>query len=275
MHKIVIACELVKNVVVLAAFALEFSNSRNFNEYFENLGRKISLIVFTYIWFISIAYIDFTKKRLFLWSSETFYNILAILGIASLLFIAVYFVIKNVKKASATLILWAMFIAYLSSSYFRIITNWNLLLNHLTFTFVPICTILGLYFVLVLQAGIFYEHRFYLVHKLNELIELKAIQLILVIFTSFCMPYFYFYPSNERKTQFCLLAIGSYFLFSISVDLLIRKVIKSKLSLENWAQKHDGRAYHDSVRLGHARVYFDDNYLIVMSINNLLFIINK
>jgi len=241
MHKIVIACELARNFVVLVAIAVAFSNSRNFNRYFENRKRNISLIVFTYIWFISIAFIDLTKRRWLLWSSETFYAFLALLGMTFLLFFVVNFVIKNVKKASATLFLWAMFIAYLTTNYFGIDTNWNLLSNQLLFTFLFILYLPVFYFLFVFQDEhqTSYEHLMdYLAHKLIELIELKVIQLILVIFTSSCMPYFYFHSSNEKKRQFYLIAIGSYFLFSIIVDLLIRKVIKSKLSLENWAQKH-------------------------------------
>ena len=236
MHKIVFACELVKNIVVLAAFSVAFSNSRNFYKYFENLGRKIYLIIFTYIWFVLIVFMRFNFYDR---PAKDFLElILAILIKALLLFFVVNFVIKNVKKASATLILWAMFIAYLTTNYFRINTGWNdILTAHIAYMSV-ICSIP---FLLVVKFGIFYEHRLYVVHKLNELIQLKTIQLILVIFTSFYMSYFYFQPynANEMIKRFWLLAIGSYFLFSISVDLLIRKVIKSKLSLENWAQKHD------------------------------------
>jgi hypothetical protein len=47
------------------------------------------------------------------------------------------------------------------------------------------------------------------------------------------------------------------------------------LGSKTWSGHSGGRAHHDSVRLEHARLYFADNHLIVMPINNLLFFINK
>jgi hypothetical protein len=128
MHKIVFACELVKNVVVLAAFALAFSNSRNFNKCFENIEINIILIVFSYIWLISIAFIDSNRDPLFSASvsfSDKAQNIFTILAMSLLVYFVVYFVIKFFEKASATFILWAMFIAYLTTNFVSINTGWR------------------------------------------------------------------------------------------------------------------------------------------------------
>jgi hypothetical protein len=101
--------------------------------------------------------------------------------------------------------------------------------------FACICEVLD---SLVAKLELFDEQRFYVAPILSELLKQKT--LILAIFTSFYISYFYLKPftSHKMKTRFFLLAVASYFLSSISVDLLLRKVFKSKLSLENWAQKH-------------------------------------
>jgi hypothetical protein len=128
MHKIVFACELVKNVVVLAAFALAFSNSRNFNKCFENIEINILLIVFSYIWLISIAFLTQTVIHFFSASvsfSDKVQNIFTILAMSLLVYSVVYVVIKFVEKASATLILWNMFIACLTTNYVSINTGWT------------------------------------------------------------------------------------------------------------------------------------------------------